>query len=217
MSKRRMSLPTASTNVNRAYRRTIRNISSELFPCKTHKPHGCIDRIETARIALIISSITTTLVLGHPAFAQVNPDGMPGCSPGASCVSTSALNSPSSYMPPWLFSPDTKREAFRRLMTELQAWNAEVLEADESAGYIRANVPGEYNDSDDVQLLIKDESLVLFRSQAQRALPDPPFCFTKGCTNGPRNRSRMERLRDSLGWSNLETDEDKSWRQIFLH
>lgn len=31
------------------------------------------------------------------------------------------------------------------------------------------------------------------------------------------HRERMERLRDVLGWTTLETDEDKQWRQIFLH
>lgn len=34
---------------------------------------------------------------------------------------------------------------------------------------------------------------------------------------GPRNRGRLERLRDDLGWVPLETDEDKRWVPLLLH
>lgn len=36
-----------------------------------------------------------------------------GCSAKSSCVSTSALSSPQSYMPPWLFAPITQSQAYR--------------------------------------------------------------------------------------------------------
>ncbi len=47
--------------------------------------------------------------------------------------------------------------------------------------------------------------------------PDPPGCWVPGCINGPRQRARMEALRDRLGWLNLESDEDKEWVPLLLH
>ncbi len=57
----------------------------------------------------------------------------------------------------------------------------------------------------------------MFSSNSIANSPDPPFCLTPGCISGPGNRGRLEALRDQLGWSNLETDEDKKWVQIMLH
>ncbi len=37
------------------------------------------------------------------------------------------------------------------------------------------------------------------------------------CIAGPRNRGRLEHLRDELGWVPLETDEDKHWVPLLLH
>lgn len=45
----------------------------------------------------------------------------------------------------------------------------------------------------------------------------PPFCFIPGCISGPRQRVRLEALRDKLGFLSMETDEDKKWLQIMLH
>jgi hypothetical protein len=67
---------------------------------------------------------------------------------------------------------------------------------------------------------LSDPPEVLFRSEAITELPgptSPPFCWTRGCISGPRQRSRLIDLQDKLGWSGAETDEDKSWVQILLH
>lgn len=55
------------------------------------------------------------------------------------------------------------------------------------------------------------------RSESHVSLPDLPFCMKPGCINGPRQRDRMAVLRDTLGYSNFETDEDKQWQQILMH
>jgi hypothetical protein len=65
--------------------------------------------------------------------------------------------------------------------------------------------------------MFKDGGIVVFSSNSIANSPDPPFCLTPGCISGPGNRGRLEALRDQLGWSNLETDEDKKWVQIMLH
>ncbi|KXZ46247.1 hypothetical protein GPECTOR_45g117 [Gonium pectorale] len=62
-----------------------------------------------------------------------------------------------------------------------------------------------------------DGAAVAFRSEARTAVAPPPFCWTPGCISGPGNRGRLEALRDGLGWSSMETDEDKKWVQILLH
>ena len=68
-------------------------------------------------------------------------------------------------------------------------------------------------------LLALPELLVhaICRSESHVRLPDMPFCMTPGCINGPRQRDRMAALRDALGYSNFETDEDKQWQQILMH
>lgn len=61
------------------------------------------------------------------------------------------------------------------------------------------------------------EGLILFKSVREGLEFTPPFCLVPGCITGPSNRQSLEALRDRLGYSNFETDEDKSWNQIFLH
>jgi hypothetical protein len=71
---------------------------------------------------------------------------------------------------------------------------------------------------DQLEVLLREDGTVLFRCEGlQGRLPDPPFCVTPGCISGPRQRGQLEALRDALGWSELETDEDKQWVQILLH
>jgi hypothetical protein len=60
-------------------------------------------------------------------------------------------------------------------------------------------------------------NVVCYRSVSRVTIPDPPFCWWPGCINGPRNRGRLEHLRDELGWVPLETDEDKHWVPLLLH
>lgn len=75
-------------------------------------------------------------------------------------------------------------------------------------------------DADRVLLLLRDDGVALFSARAEAGRPDPPFCLTKGCISGPRERARMAALRDALGWAALEAAEDGDeavWTQILLH
>jgi len=72
-------------------------------------------------------------------------------------------------------------------------------------------------DVDDLQFVLREDGVALFRSQARQFHADPPFCLRAGCVSGPSNRGRLEDLRDALGWGVMETDEDKQWVQIMLH
>ncbi|KAJ9516324.1 hypothetical protein QJQ45_001051 [Haematococcus lacustris] len=64
---------------------------------------------------------------------------------------------------------------------------------------------------DEMEFVFRD-TLILFRSEAVDGGlggPDPAFCWVTNCVSGPRQRARLEALRDALGWSVQETDEDK--------
>lgn len=113
----------------------------------------------------------------------------------------------------------------RNLLDQLDQLHATVISTDTSGTdgeyYVLAQLPtGSSNNSssyDTVQIKLRADGVALFKSEAARNTTDPPFCLTPGCISGPGNRQRMERLRDALGWSVLETDEDKQWVQILLH
>lgn len=94
-----------------------------------------------------------------------------------------------------------------------------MVEVDEAAGFVVARVPlapgsKEY---DSLQLILRPDGVVLFKSEASVNKPYPPFCLVPGCISGPANRQRLEALRDDLGWTVLEPDDDKQWVQILLH
>lgn len=109
--------------------------------------------------------------------------------------------------------------ARRVLLDELKARSADLIRVDEDQGYVSARVSygGDSEDYDTLQFLLKPDGVVLFKSEAAVNRPSPPFCFTPGCISGPANRQRLEALRDDLGWTALETDEDKQWVPILLH
>jgi hypothetical protein len=90
---------------------------------------------------------------------------------------------------------------------------------DEARGYVSASLPTSpaAGGGDELQLQLRPDGTVVFKSQARVRTPDAPFCLTPGCISGPGNRARMEALRDALGWPVLETDEDREWVQILLH
>lgn len=108
----------------------------------------------------------------------------------------------------------------RALMDELHVRGGDISEVDAPAGYVAARVrfgTGE-QDVDALQFRLLPDGTVLFKSQAAGVnRPYPPFCFTPGCISGPGNRQRLEALRNDLGWTVLEPDEDKKWVQILLH
>ncbi|KAF6259537.1 hypothetical protein COO60DRAFT_1513053 [Scenedesmus sp. NREL 46B-D3] len=148
------------------------------------------------------------------------------CRPSTSCVSTNSFMSPAQYLPPWSFAPTQQETAFRNLLGQLEELHATVLSTNTAGADgeldVLAQLPSSRGSSrsssyDTVQIKLRADGVALFKSEAARNTPDPPFCLTPGCISGPGNRQRMERLRDALGWTVLETDEDKQWVQILLH
>ncbi|KAG6556224.1 hypothetical protein Mapa_002165 [Marchantia paleacea] len=130
------------------------------------------------------------------------------CDGATPCVSTSAFRCPSRFMPPWSYL-NSKDKAYAELLEALQRMGAQIVEKDDDM-YIYATMtqPNDVDDVDDLEFLFVANQ-VCYRSHSRKSVPDPPFCWWPGCINGPKNRGRMERLRDELGWIPMETDEEK--------
>ncbi|MEW5298094.1 MAG: hypothetical protein WDW36_001252 [Sanguina aurantia] len=124
------------------------------------------------------------------------------------------------FLAPFSFDPQTTEVAIRNLCEQLKQQGALIIEADSERGYVAAQVPYKIagqQDTDDVEFLFVEGNKVLFRSEAHKNVPSPPFCFIKGCISGPGNRVRLEALRDQLGWNSLEPDDEKKWVPILMH
>ncbi|GLC40247.1 hypothetical protein PLESTB_001309400 [Pleodorina starrii] len=188
---------------------------------------GLASTLPAASAALVL--ITSPAVAQTSGSSQVSlhfdssDDGrLLPCPPRTSCVSTANFMSPSQYLAPWSFDPLEPAQAKRLLVDEIRTRGGTVVQEDEARGYIAAVVPYQLGpgrqDEDVLEFkFTSDGSAVAFRSEARTNTPPPPFCWTPGCISGPGNRGRMEALRDALGWSSQETDEDKKWVQILLH
>ncbi|GIL63907.1 hypothetical protein Vafri_17917 [Volvox africanus] len=202
---------------------------------RLHVNGRCIKRLPAVVDPLcgVLSASAAVMLLASPAFAQISMAEVPlhfgegegrllPCAARTSCVSTANFMSPSQYLAPWSFDPLEPEQAKRLLLDELGARGGTVIREDMDRGYIAVLVPYELapgrQDEDLLEFVfIPNDRAVAFRSEARVNTPPPPFCWTPGCISGPGNRARLEALRDSLGWSSLETDEDKKWVQILLH
>ncbi|PNH06579.1 hypothetical protein TSOC_007010, partial [Tetrabaena socialis] len=158
----------------------------------------------------------TAAASGQPGLLHFDPDGegrLLPCAPRTSCVSTTNFMSPSQYLAPWTFDPTPPAQAKRQLLDEVRARGGTVVQEDEARGYVAALVPYQLSpgrqDVDIVEFkFVSDGRAVAFSGRC---------CGPARGEGGPGNRGRLEALRDSLGWSSQETDEDKKWLQIMLH
>ena len=66
------------------------------------------------------------------------------CDPKASCVSSSAIRSPSQYMPAWDFAPTELDQAFAAVVSNVRELegdgDAQLLKADPDHGYVKARL-----------------------------------------------------------------------------
>mmetsp|Transcript_28480 Transcript_28480/g.54323 ORF Transcript_28480/g.54323 Transcript_28480/m.54323 type:complete len:293 (-) Transcript_28480:2312-3190(-) len=158
----------------------------------------------------------TVLTTSNAALASVPPDRLSGCSAKTSCVSTSALSSPSQYLPPWDYAGLSRDQAYSGLRSKVISRGGELIE-EEPGRYLKAWIPfGKEKDLVEF-LFATGDNIILFRASSAVNLPDPPGCFGFGCINGPRNRGHMNELRDSLDFLTFETDEDKVWVPLLFH
>lgn len=112
----------------------------------------------------------------------------------------------------------SRAQAYSKLRSRLVERNATVT-VDEPGHYLQARIP--YGKGVDVDvgefLFVEDADIVVYRDSSVVNTPDPPGCMKFGCINGPRNRGRMDALRDASGFLSYETDEEKTWVPLLLH
>ena len=163
------------------------------------------------------------LVVLAPVAARTEASSVGACASGTNCLSTSSSKSPSNYSPLLDCAGDTAEEALTKVKRALeQVQGAQKLVVAEGGRSLRAVVDlgGGYDPADAEFVLLDepDRCLLAFRVTARTVLPDPPFCTTRGCINGSRVRRWVEGFASDLGYLGSEYgDEDKTWRQIFLH
>jgi len=163
------------------------------------------------------------LVVLAPVAARAEASSVGACASGTNCVSTSSSKSPSNYSPLLDCAGDTAEEALTKVKRSLeQVQGAQILVVADGGRSLRAVVDlgGGYDPADAEFVLLDepDRCLLAFRVTARTVLPDPPFCTTRGCINGSRVRRWVEGFASDLGYLGSEYgDEDKTWRQIFLH
>lgn len=126
-------------------------------------------------------------------------------------VSTSAVKNPSRFASPWNYSTETDQasKAFSSLQAALlkvePLATIDTVETNfRNSGYyyLHATVTSPGTGTDDIEFIIRPEDrLALFRSASRTSVFVYPL--TQPVTDGLRNKKRMEKIRDELGWQDL--------------
>jgi uncharacterized protein (DUF1499 family) len=136
-------------------------------------------------------------------------------------ISTSAIRNPTAYSSPWSYQTATSdaNKAWRSLTETVAALPdcqiVTVRSADNDTYYLHATVPtrgglppnlGVVDDAaalDDLEFILRtDESLVLYRSASQTSVFIYPL--TRPVGDGGSHRRRLETLRATLGWIEIQ-------------
>lgn len=175
---------------------------AEDFPTSAGRK-GCKTVSDPSRTAV---TCTGDVLLAIPENTRLS-----GISATENGVSTSAVKNPSRFVSPWNYSTETDQasKAFSSLQAALL--KVEPLAAIDtvdtnfrSSGYyyLHATVSTPATGTDDIEFIIRpDDRLALFRSASRTSVFVYPL--TQPVTDGLRNKKRMEKIRDELGWQDL--------------
>jgi uncharacterized protein (DUF1499 family) len=123
-------------------------------------------------------------------------------------VSTSAIRNPTAYMAPWSYLTATSDaiQAWSSLQSAVAALpNCQIVTITDT--YLHATVPTSSpslgGGLDDLEFVLRPaERLVLFRSASQTTIYIYPL--TQPVSDRGSNRRRLELLRDTLGWQEIQ-------------
>ena len=126
-------------------------------------------------------------------------------------VSTSAIRNPAAYTAPWSYLTETSdaAQAWKSLLAAVQAVDRRVVVESVTDTYLHATVPssdqlgaGSAGNVDDLEFVLRpDDNLVLLRSASRTAVFVYPL--TQPVSDRNSNRQRLEQIRQTLGWQEL--------------
>ena len=182
---------------------------------------GCTTDTDPSRTIVtcrgeILADPTTAVASSSSSSARLT-----GIAATENGVSTSAIKNPSRYSPPWSYLTETSDPtvAWKSLQQVVAAIdNVQIVTVTDS--YLHAVVPTQQPPLagldasaalDDLEFLLRpDDQLVLYRSASRTAVFVYPL--TQPVSDGNTNLKRLERIRNTLGWSLLGDPQTGSQR-----
>lgn len=163
--------------------------------------------LASAATAALVALLLTTAPA--PTFAAPR---LEKCAGDSACVSTSSVNNPSKFAPPWTYETATSSadQAWASLKAAVSSSPDNGVIVDASDGpddyYLRAEFPSYLRGTDDVEFrLMSNDSLVTVRSCSREAIFIYPI---QAPINTGKNKTRLEAIRTSLGWPQLDGEID---------
>ena len=161
-------------------------------------------------------AVTVVTCLG---FGLQRDGRLAGCAADEACISSSAVNNPSKFAPPWApptVSPEASdaARAWRSLIGAVQDQpGLEIVEKDDSNYYMRAQALSSVSGLDaidDVEFLLRGDAGAVPRALFRSATRQSVFVYPlqQPVPNQKGHSERLEAIRQRLGWENQGLSSD---------